>query len=95
MSPKSENRSNSHGPPTGRPPGSDVNVNEFEVTKELFDKVMALDKSMFDVDEDDVEQHVSFNSSHYSDGENASLYMILPLSLPRNRTHDRKHQKRN
>ena len=77
-----------------RPPCSDINTNEFKVTKELFDEVMALDKSLFDANEVDVEQHVPFNSSCYPDGANASLYMRSPSSPPRNCTHDRKHQKR-
>ena len=91
MSPKSDNHSHSHGPPTGRPLGSDIYVDEFKVTEELFGKVIALDKSMFDVNEDDVEQHVTFNSSRYPDGENSSLYMTPSLSPPRNCTYDRKH----
>ena len=73
VSPKSDGHS--HGPPTGRPPGSDINADEVEVIQELFDKVMVLDKSMFDVDEDDVDQYVPFNSSYYPDGENTSMYM--------------------
>jgi len=43
------------GAPTELPPGSDIDVDKFEVTKELFDKVTALDKSMLVVDEIDVE----------------------------------------
>ena len=46
-----------------RPPGSNINVDEFEVIKELFYKAMALDKTMFNVNEDDVERHVPFNLS--------------------------------
>ena len=49
MSLKSDNHSHGHGTPTRRPHSSDINVDEFEVTKELFDKVMTLDKSMFNV----------------------------------------------
>ena len=91
MSPKSDNHSN--GPPTGRPPGSDINVDEFKVT-ELFDKIMTLDKSMFSVEKDDVEQHIPFDSSCYPDGENSSLHMSSHSPPPRNRTHDRKHHKK-
>ena len=76
------------------PPGSDINVDEFKVTKKLFDKVMALDKSMLGINEDIVEQHVPFNSSWYPNGTSASLYMTLPSSPPRNCTHDRNHQKK-
>ena len=96
VSPKSDNHSNINGPLTGRPPCSDidVDVDKFEATNELFDKVMALDKSFFDVDEVDVEQNVPFNSSRYLDAANASLYMRPPFSPPRNCTHDKKHQKK-
>ena len=45
------------------------------MTKELFDKVMALDKSLFDVDEADVEQNVLFNSN----GANV-LYITMKWS---------------
>ena len=63
VSPKSNNNSNSNGLPTGRSPGSDINVKEFELTRELFDKVMALDNSSFDANKVDFEEHVPFNSS--------------------------------
>ena len=46
-------------------------------------------------DQVDVEQHVPFDSSCYPNGTSAPLYMTLPSSPPRNRTHDRKHQKKN
>ena len=72
----------------------DVNVDEFDISKELFDQVMALDTGSFDADEVDVEQHVPFDSNHYADGVNALLYMRPPSSPPRNRTHDKEHQKR-
>ena len=42
----------------------------------------------------DVEQHVPFDSCRYPDGANASLYMRPPSSPLKNRTHDRKHQKK-
>ena len=61
MSPRSDNHSHSHGPPTGRPPGSDINVKEFKLTKKLFDKVMAIDNSSFGTNEMDLEKHVPFN----------------------------------
>ena len=54
---------------------------------------MTHDKSMFDVNEVDVEQHVPSNSSHYPDSANDSLYMAPPSSPPRNCTHDWNHQK--
>ena len=57
------------------------------MTDELFDKVIALDECMFDINEDDVEQHVSslpFDSSCYIDGDKVSLYMTSPLFPPRN-----------
>ena len=60
---KFNNNSNSNNPPIGRPPGSDINVKEFELTRELFDKVMALDNSSFDANKVDFEEHVPFNSS--------------------------------
>ena len=93
VSPKSNNNSNSNGLPTGRSPGSDINVKEFELTKELFDKVMVFDNSSFDADEVDVEEHVPFHLSHYLDGANASLYMRPPSFSPappppRDLTHD-------
>ena len=87
MSPKS--KSHSYDPCTRRPLGSDVNVDEFEVTKKLFDKVMALDKCMFNINDDDIEQHVPFNSSCYPDSENTSLYLSPLCSPPWNRTHDK------
>ena len=40
----------------------------------MFDKVKELDKSMFDIDEDDIEQHVPFNSSYYPDSKHAFIY---------------------
>ena len=92
MSPKSDNHS--HGPPTGRHPGYDIDVDEFEATKELFDKVMALEISLFDADEVDVEQHVPFDSCRYPDGANASLYMRPPSPPLKNCIYDRKHQKK-
>ena len=46
------------------------------------------------VDQVDVEQYVPFDSSCYSNGICASLYMTPSSSPPRNRTHDRKHQKK-
>ena len=85
VSPKSDNQSHSHGPPTGCLPGSDFDVDEFKMTKELLNKVMALD---------DVEQDILFDSSRYPAGENASLYMTPLLSPPRNYMHNRKHRKK-
>ena len=94
MSPKSNNSSNNNGPPTSCLPGSDINVEEFKITKELCDKVMALHNSSFDTNKVDFEEHVPFNSSCYPGGSNASFY-IQPFSLPpRNRTHVRKYQKK-
>ena len=55
---------------------------------------MALDKTMLDVDENDVDQHVLFDSSQYPNGTSASLYMTLPSSPPRNRTHGQEYQKK-
>ena len=66
MSPRSNNHSHSHGLPTGRPPGSDINVEAFKLTKKLFDKVMALDNSSFDTDEVDFEECVPFDFKHIS-----------------------------
>ena len=40
------------------------------------------------------DEHVPFDSNHYADGVNALLYMRPPSSPPRNRTHDKEHQKR-
>ena len=80
VSPKSDKNGDSIGLSIGRPPGSDINGDEFELTKELFDKVMALDNSSFDTNENDCEEHVPFNSSRYFDGANASLYMRPPFS---------------
>ena len=85
MSPKS----NIHilGSPTGCPLGADidididVDIDEFEVTKGLYDKIMALDKCMFDVNEDDVEQHIPFDPSRYPDGENGVCICCLLLLL--------------
>ena len=57
---------------------------------------MALDKSIFDVDDDGVEQQVPFNPNRYSNGEHSSMY-ILPFSYSspsRTITHDQKHQKK-
>ena len=62
--------------------------------KELYGKIMALDGSMFDINEDDVEQHAFFDPSRYPEGENGPMYMPSPSSSPspsRIRTHDRKH----
>ena len=85
MSPKSNNHS--HGPPT--PPSADIDVDDTELTKEFFDKVMVLDKCMFDFGEDDIEQHVPFNSSCYPDSEHGSMYMSSPSTFPsRTKTHD-------
>ena len=67
------------------PPGSDINVDQFKI---------ALDKSLVDVNEGDVEQYVPFYSSCYLDGSNASLNMRPPFFPPGNQTHDRKHQKK-
>ena len=61
MSPKSDKNGNSLGPSTERPPGSNINVEEFELTKGLFDKVMALDNSSFDADKVECEKHVPFD----------------------------------
>ena len=47
-----------------------------------------------DADEDDGGELIPFDSSRYSDGANGLMYMQLPSSFPRNRTHDRKHQKK-
>ena len=97
MSPKPDNNSNSNCPPTGHPPGSDINVKEFELTKELFDKVMVLDNSSFDANKVDLEEHVPFDSNDYPDGANTSLYMRpppLPPPPPRNHTTNRKHKKK-
>ena len=49
---------------------------------------------MFHVDGNDVEQHVPFDSSRYSNSTNAFMYMTSPSSPPRNHTHDRNHLKK-
>ena len=44
---------------------------------------------------DDFDQYVPFDSSRYPNGASASLYMSMPSSIPpRNRTHVRKHEKK-
>ena len=98
MSPISNNPSNVNGQPSGRPPGNnngkvkqnmrDINVDAFDISKELFDQVMALDTGSIDAGEVDVEQHVPFDSNRYADGANASLYMRPPSPPPKNYTHD-------
>ena len=88
MSPNSDIHSNSNGPPTGCPPGSDINVDEIKLTKELFDKLMVLDNSSVDANEVNFEEHLPFDSSCYPDTTNTSLYTRPPFSLPRSRTHD-------
>ena len=40
------------------------------------------------------DEHVLFDLNRYADGANALLYMRPSSSPPRNRTHDRKHQKK-
>ena len=91
VSPNSDKNGDILGPSTEHLPGSDINVEELELTKELFNKVMALDTSSFDADKVDCEEHVPFDSSRYPDGANASLYMqpssSSSSSSPRNRTH--------
>ena len=94
MSPKSDKNGNSNGPSTGHPSGSDINVKEFELTKELFDKGMSLDNSSFDANKIDCEGHAPFDSSGYPNGANTSLYTKPPSSRPTNPTHDRKYQKK-
>lgn len=92
-----------NGPTNGYPPDTDkIDDNDdiqkyFKVTKELYDKITALNESIFDVDEGDVdvEHHVPFNPSRYPDVENGSMYMLPPYFSPcMNRTHNQKHQKR-
>ena len=80
MSPKSDKNGNNYGPSTESSPGSDINVKEFELTKELFDKVMALNNTSFDANKVDWEEHVPYNSSRYPNVANASLYMSPPSS---------------
>ena len=104
MSPISDNPRNVNSQPSGRPPGnnngkvkkkmSDINVDAFDISKELFDQVMALDTGSIDAGEVDVEQHVPFDSNRYADGANALLFMRPPSSPPKNRTNDQKHQKK-
>ena len=100
MSPIFDNHSNSNGSPTRSFPGSsrkdlsNINVEEFELTKKLFDKVMELDDSLFDANEVDFEEHVPINLRCYPDGTIALLYMRPPSSPLRNCTHDQKHQKK-
>ena len=104
MSPISDNPRNVNSQPSGRPPGnnngkvkkkmSDINVDAFDISQELFDQVIALDTGSINAEEVDVEQHIPFDSNRYADGANASLYMRPPSSPPKNRTHDRKHQKK-
>ena len=55
---------------------------------------MALDNTLFDTNEVDVEQHAPFDASQYPDGAKASLYIRPPSSPPRNQTHDRRHRKK-
>ena len=47
-----------------------------------------------DADENDSEVHVPFDSHRYPDGQHVPMYMRPPSSQPRNRTHDRQHQKK-
>ena len=47
-----------------------------------------------DVDENDYKEHVPFNPYCYPDGQHGAMYMGPPSSPPRNRTHDRKYQKK-
>ena len=49
--------------------------------------------SPYDADENDYDKHVPFDPHRYPDGKHGAMYMRPPLSPPRNRTHDRKHQK--
>ena len=58
MSPKFDSRSND--PTNRRLPDANDNYDnnvpeDFKVTKNLYNKVIALDNSVFDVDEDDIE----------------------------------------
>ena len=50
--------------------------------------------STCDADENYYDELVPFDPSRYPDGANGAMYMRPPLSPPRNRTHDRKHQKK-
>ena len=47
-----------------------------------------------DVGKSDYYEHVPFNHNRYPDGQHGSMYMKPPVFPPRNRTHDRKHQKK-
>ena len=93
MSSKSDNHG--HGPLSRRPPGNDIDVDDLEVTNKLLYKIMTLDKSMFDVNEDDIKQHFPFDPSSYPDNDHGSMYMFPPSSpLYRIKTHNWKHQKK-
>ena len=84
MNPTSKNHS--HSSPSGCPLGSDIDVDEFKVTKELLDKVIAFGKSMFDVNEDDIKQHNPFDPSFILMVRILlctwhCLFLLLPLGL--------------
>ena len=50
--------------------------------------------STYDDSDDDYDEYVRFDPQRYPDGQHGAMYMRPPSLPPRNRTHDRKHQKK-
>ena len=71
------------GHPPGRPPGSPCDQGDAD------------ENDYYEEHENDYyEEHVPFDPQCYPDGQHGAMNMKPPLLPPRNRTHDRKHQKK-
>ena len=94
VNPYSDNIGKDPGQPPGHHPGPFCNHNDNVSGNDYYEDKNENELIIFEEIKDDYyTEHVPFNHHHYPDGQHSAMYMKPPLLLPRNRTHDRKHQK--